>query len=309
MLVVEWLLDSDPAVRWQVMDLAGEPAVTVAAERSRVATEGWGAQLLAIQAEDGYWDGGTYRPAWVDDEKPFFDAWTGTHFSLQLLRDFGLDPASPEAARAVSLVRDNVEWGFGRPYFDGEVEPCINGVVLSVGAYFGQAIESVTDTLLDGQLDDGGWNCDVEIGATVSSFHSTICVVEGLLAAQDSGYRTADLLDARARAEEYLLQRRLFLTRTSGEVVDPRFTMISFPVRWYYDILRGLDHFRSADRYDERIAEAVDLLSSKRDQDGRWALENRHQGATHFSIDGREGAPSRWNTLRAMRVLEWVGAG
>lgn len=309
MSVVEWLLDSDPAVRWQVMqDLVGDPAGAVAAERSRVATDGWGAQLLALQGDDGHWDGGTYRPGWVDDEKPFFDAWTGTHFSLQMLKDFGLDPGSPEARSAVSLVRGNVRWGDGHSYFDGESEPCINGVVLSVGAYFGQNTDTVTDTLLDWQLPDGGWNCDADIGSRVSSFHTTICVIEGLLACEGNGHRETEVAGARAAAEEYLLQRRLFLTRTSGEVVDPRFTMISFPVRWYYDILRGLDHFRTADRYDERLVEAVDLLASKRDEDGRWALENRHQGATHFSIDGREGAASRWNTLRAMRVLQWVGA-
>ena len=309
MAIVEWLMDSDPALRWQVMgDLTDSHEALVAAERARVATQGWGAQLLALQGDDGYWDGGTYRPGWADEEKPFFDAWTGTHFSLQLLRDFGLDPASPEAVRATSLVRDNVRWGFDQPYFDGETEPCINGMVLAVAAYFGQQTDRVIDTLLDGQLADGGWNCHVEIGSTVSSFHSTICVVEGLLAAEASGYRTSEVVEARAAAEEYLLQRRLFLTRTSGEVIDPRFTMISYPVRWYYDVLRGLDHFRVANRFDERMAEAVDLLASKKDDDGRWALENRHQGATHFSIDGREGAPSRWNTLRAMRVLDWAGA-
>jgi hypothetical protein len=309
MAVVEWLMDSDPALRWQVMgDLTDSHEALVSAERARVATEGWGAQLLALQGDDGYWDGGTYRPGWADEEKPFFDAWTATHFSLQLLREFGLDPASPEAVRATSLVRDNVRWGFDQPYFAGETEPCINGMVLAVGAYFGQDTDRVIDTLSDGQLADGGWNCDVEIGSTVSSFHSTICVVEGLLAAEASGYRTSEVVEARAAAEEYLLQRRLFLTRTSGEVIDPRFTMISYPVRWYYDVLRGLDHFRVADRFDERMAEAVDLLASKKDDEGRWALENRHQGATHFPIDGREGAPSRWNTLRAMRVLDWAGA-
>lgn len=309
MSVVEWLLESDPALRWQVMsDLLGSPAEEVAAERALVATEGWGAQLLAIQGDDGYWEGGTYRPGWVDDEKPFYDAWTGTHFSLQMLVDFGLDPKSPEAERAVSLVRDNVRWGNDELYFAGEVEPCINGVVLAVGAYFGENFERVLGTVLDGQLADGGWNCDFEFGSTVSSFHSTICVVEGLLAAEHAA-PSEEVAGSRRRAEEYLLERRLFRSRSTGEVIDPRFTMISFPVRWYYDILRGLEHFRRAERFDERLTDAVKLLESKRDSAGRWALENRHQGATHFSIDGREGHPSRWNTLRAMRVLEWVGAG
>lgn len=309
MSVVEWLMDSDPALRWQVMgDLIGSPKQDVIAERARVATEGWGAQLLALQGDDGYWDGGTYRPGWVDDDKPFYDAWTATHFSLQMLRDFGLDPESPQAVQAIALVRENVEWGFEEPYFEGEVEPCINGVVLSNGAYFGATVDTVIDTLLDGQLGDGGWNCDFEVGSTVSSFNTTICVVEGLLAAEDSGHRSTEVVQARAAGEEYLLERGLLRRRSSGTVIDPRFTMISFPVRWYYDILRGLDYFRVADIYDERMSEALDLLAVKRDPEGRWLLENRHQGATHFSIDGREGHPSRWNTLRAMRVLDWAGA-
>lgn len=308
MSVVEWLMESDPALRWQVMhDLTESPAADVAAERARVATEGWGAQLLAIQDEDGHWDGGTYRPGWVDEDRPFFDAWTATHFSLQLLRDFGLFPSSAESESAIALVRDNVRWGNDALYFEGETEPCINGVVVAVGAYFGQDVSSIVDTLLEGQIDDGGWNCDADSGSKVSSFHTTICVIEGLLEFE-AAVPSDEIRSARARAEEYLLERGLFRSRSTGEVIDPRFTMISFPVRWYYDILRGLDHFRMADRFDERMAEAVGLVASKQDAEGRWALENRHQGATHFSIDGREGAPSRWNTLRAMRVLDWVAS-
>ncbi|MCB1246285.1 MAG: hypothetical protein KDB69_03355, partial [Acidimicrobiia bacterium] len=182
--VVSWLLDSDPAIRWQVAELLGEPAT----DRALVATEGWGAELLALQGEDGHWDGGTYRPGWVDDSKPFFDAWTATHFSLDQLRIFGLDPASSEAQRAVSLVRENVRWGAnGHPYFDGETEPCINGTALAIGAYFGEEVDEIVDILLDGQLSDGGWNCWAEYGATAGSFHTTICVLEGLSAWVEAG--------------------------------------------------------------------------------------------------------------------------
>ncbi len=180
--VHDWLLDSDPAIRWQVMqDLIGEAPETVAIERARVATEGWGAQLLALQGEDGQWDGGTYRPGWVDDDKPFFDAWTGTHYSLQLLRDLGVDPGSPEAERAVTLVRDKVRWEFDdSPYFHGETEPCINGMALSVGAYFGQDVGPIVEDYWPINWVMVAGTARPSYGSSVSSFHTTICVLEGL---------------------------------------------------------------------------------------------------------------------------------
>jgi hypothetical protein len=309
-IVFDWLLDADPAIRWQVMhDLMDEPAGVVAAERARVAVEGWGAQLLALQDSDGRWDGGTYRPGWVDESKPFFDAWTATHFSLQLLCDLGLDPESTQAREAIALVRENVRWkANGALYFDGEIEPCINGVALAVGVYFGEDVDGIAHRLLGEQLDDGGWNCWAEYGATVSSFHTTICVLEGLLAWEQAGGPSDELAAARAKGDEYLLERELFRARSTREVVDPRFTMLSFPTYWYYDVLRGLDYFRSSGAaVDDRCAGALDLIVSKGDQEGRWPLENRHQGPTHFRLDGTEGSPSRWNTLRAMRVLRWAG--
>jgi hypothetical protein len=310
--VVEWLMDSDPAIRWQVMrDLTGEPMDAVIAERARVAVEGWGAQLLALQDADGRWDGGSYRPGWVDESKPFFDAWTATHFSLQLLADYGLDPDSAQARKALALVRENVRWDAnGALYFEGETEPCINGIALATGAYFGESVDGIVDRLLGGQLDDGGWNCWAEYGATVTSFHSTICVLEGLAAWERAGGSSSEVVAARSRSEEYLLERGLFRARSTGQVVDPRFLMFSFPTRWYYDVLRGLDYFRSTGAaFDDRCAEAMDLVVTKRDVAGRWPLENTHQGPTHFEMEGPDGFPSRWNTVRAMRVLNWAGAG
>lgn len=310
MEVMDWLLDSDPAIRWQAMrDLAGEPTEIVQVERARVANEGWVAELLALQDSDGHWDGGTYRPGWVDESKPFFDAWTATHFSLQLLRDLGLDPDSPEARSALSLVRDNVRWqANGALYFDGEIEPCINGVALANGAYFGQAVDGIVEILMSGQLEDGGWNCWADYGATVSSFHTTICVLEGLLIWEQAGGTSNEVASARSKGEEYLLERGLMRTRSTGQIIDPRFTMFSFPAYWYYDVLRGLDYFRSTGAtFDERCTEAIDLVQSKRDATGRWPLENVHQGPTHLEMEGAENDPSRWNTLRAMRVLEWAG--
>jgi hypothetical protein len=309
--VIEWLLDGDPSIRWQVLrDLVDAPPERVAAERARVAREGWGAQLLALQGPDGQWDGGTYRPGWVDESKPFFDAWTATTFSLLLLKDFGADPADPAVRSAVERVRDTSRWeATGTRFFEGEVEPCINGMAVSIGAAFGQDVEGIVQRLLADELSDGGWNCWAQFGASVSSFHTTICVVEGLLAWERAGGGTPAVRDARRRGESYLLDRSMFRRRTTGEVVDPRFTMFSFPTRWYYDLLRGLDHLRSAGvEPDDRCAQALALVAAKRDAEGRWALENIHQGATHFEMEDPEGFPSRWNTLRALRVLRWAGA-
>ena len=310
--VIDWLLDSDPAIRWQVMrDLTDLAPDEVAAERARVAIEGWGAQLLAAQGPDGQWDGGTYRPGWVDESKPFFDAWTATHFSLILLRELGLDPNSSEALHAVSLVRDNVRWEANDArYFQGETEPCINGLALANGAYFGEADDGLVERLLGGELDDGGWNCWADYGAKVSSFHTTLCVLEGLLEWERAGGSLSDVAAARRRGEEYLLERGVFRRRSTRLIPDPRFTMFSFPTRWYYDVLRALDYFRATGSDpDDRVAEAIALVADKRDEDGRWPLENTHQGATHFEMEGPEGFPSRWNTLRALRVLRWAGRG
>lgn len=307
--VLEWLGDVDPSIRWQTMVLSSEPDDVVSAERSLVATDGWGAELLAIQDETGHWDGGTYRPGWVDDSKPFFDAWTATHYSLQLLRLLGVDPDDKGVKHAISLVRDNVFWRANdAPYFDGETEPCVNGIALDIGSYFGQDVDRIVDRLLEDQLGDGGWNCWAVYGATRSSFHTTICVIEGLASFEKHCKATEDVTAARITAQDHLLERGLMRGLRSGEIIDPRFTMFSFPYYWYYDVLRALDHFSSIDaNWDERMSEAVDLVVNKRDETGRWPLENVHQGPTHFSMDGVEDDPSRWNTLRALRVLGWAG--
>jgi hypothetical protein len=309
--VIEYLLAGDPAIRWQVLrDLVGAGEEEVASERARVATEGWGARLLAEQAADGRWDGGTYRPGWADEERPFFDAWTATHFSLQSLREYGADPASPEVVRAVGLVRENVRWGDGdRPYFDGESEPCINGVALANGAYFGQEVTPIVDTILAQRLRDGGWNCWAEDGTAVSSFHSTICVLEGLREWDVATGGSDAAREAQSAAEEYLLERALYRRKSTGEPVDLRMTMLSSPVRWFYDVLRGLDHFRLADRRDPRLADAIQLLRAKAGPHGLFLYENQHQGATLFDLEQEgEGFPSRWVTLRALRVLAWWDA-
>lgn len=310
--VIEWLLDGGPAIRWQVMqDLIGASTEEVAAERALVATEGWGARLLALQAADGRWGGAAWN-----------HGWNSTMHALTLLREMGLDPASDQARHAVSLVRDRVSWkGCGppecdnNPFFAGEVEPCINGQVGAVGAYFGQDVQGIIERLLTEQLGDGGWNCETERGSTRSSFNTTICVLEALLEYELRFGSSPEVTEARLRGQEYLLERRLFRRRSTGEVIerdrktDAVWTRFAFPTWWHYDVLRGLDYLRRAGAApDERVAEAVELVASKRTGDGRWLLETRYPGVMLIEMDEGEGQPSRWNTLRALRVLDWHSA-
>lgn len=312
MTVLDWLLDSDPAIRWQaLLDLADAPAEIAAAERARIATEGWGARLLALQGEDGQWEGGALfparRPKRVNGEKPKAQPWTATAYSLVLLRDFGVDPECDKVRRAVALVREHSRWEHaGQPFFSGEVEPCINGMTVVLGAYFHQGVDGVVARLIGEQLEDGGWNCEVENGSVRSSFHTTIRVLEGLLAHERVTGGSAESVAARRRGEEYLLERKLFRRKSTGAIVDPAWMQFSFPTRWHYDVLRGLEYFRAVgDPPDPRLEEAIELLRRKQQPDGTWLLENTHPGAVHFALDDGDGRPSRWNTLRALRVLRW----
>ena len=300
-------------------DLAETPEDNVAAERARIATEGWGARLLALQRQDGHWDKST--PArltsaeainWWESLPPerqgtLFPEWTSTAWSLMLLRAFGLDPAGAEAQRVVRRVREHVAWEHdGEPFFAGEVEPCINGKVVALGAYFGEHVKGIVDRLLGEQMSDGGWNCEQENGSTRGSFHSTIDVLDGLLEYERGTGGSPAVSAARLRGQEYLLERRMLRRLSTGDVIDQAFTQFSYPTYWHYDVLRGLDYMRGADAPpDERMAEAIHLVESKRDGAGRWSLENTHPGRMHFALDEGDGRPSRWNTLRAMRVLRW----
>jgi hypothetical protein len=306
MTVWEWLLDSDPAIRWQVLrDLTDAPADEVAAERARVAREGWGAQLLTGQGADGYWGAGASHPEWASLR------------ALLLLRDMGLDPTSEEARRAVARVRDNVTWQgvlpqdaawHGKPLFAGEVEPCINGRVVAVGSYFGEDTQGTVGRLLGEQMSDGGWNCEQERGSTRGSFHTTICVLEGLLEHERATGGSPAVAAARERGQEYLLQRRMLRRLATGEVVDPAWTHFSFPTGYHYDVLRGLEYLRCAGiAPDARLAEALDLVASERDADGRWPLGRAHPDELDAEPGLAGGEPSRWITLRALRVLRWAG--
>jgi len=307
---IDWLLDSDPAIRWQTLqDLAHAPAEVVAVERARVAAHGWGSRLLALQGEDGLWAGGALFPAHFTQEQYRKEGqpWTATEPTLTLLRLLGVDPANETVRRAVARVRDHCRWEHaGEPFFAGEVEPCINGKTVALGAYFGQDVEGIVARLLTEQLEDGGWNCEAENGSVRSSFDTTINVLEGLLAYEQATGGSKESLAARRRGEEYLLERRLFRRRSTGEVVKPTYLQFSFPTRWHYDVLRGLEYFRQAGGLpDRRVDEAVQILRSKKQTDGTWLLEHTHPGKVHFVLEDGDGRPSRWNTLRALRVLTW----
>jgi hypothetical protein len=303
-----WLLESDPAVRWQVLrDLGDGPREEVAAERARVATEGWGARLLALRGPDGQWAAGACFPGDFRGDFSAGQPWTSTFPTLTLLRDFGIDPAADGVRETIALVAENCRWEHDRQrFFAGEVEPCINGRTAAVGAYFGVDIDGIISRLLGEQLDDGGWNCETENGSVRSSFATTLCVLDGLLEHERATGGSPAQAAARRRGEEYLLDRHLFRRLSTGEVADPDWLKFSFPTWWHYDVLRALDYFRVARvAPDPRMAEAIDLLRSKQQDDGTWLLENTHPGVVHFAMEDGDGRPSRWNTLRALRVLKW----
>ncbi len=317
--VIDWLLDSDPSIRWQVMrDLSGEPGEVVAAERAKVATQGWGAAILAAQVEDGTWAADTRLPEYT------------TLRTLLLLCDMGLDPQSEPARRAMDRVRASVKWlmdisqeelpkdqdihWWHKPFFAGEVEPCMNGRVVKIGAYFGEDMQPLVERLLGEQMADGGWNCEQENGSTRGSFHSTICVLEGLLEYEKATGGSPEVAAARKRGEEYFLERGMLRSLSTGETpaIDhateqpPAWTLFSYPTSNHYDVLRGLDYMRSAGVVpDERVSQAVELVAGKQNPNGRWLRENVHDEPIGLDMEGASGTDSYWNTLRALLVLAW----
>jgi hypothetical protein len=307
---VDWLLDSEPAIRWQTMrDLTAASSAAVATERARVAREGLGAEILARQESDGSWRRGDAR------------VWLSTLFTFLLLRATGLDSTDPAVESAVARLESDLRWNNrgnwdlrpaelgGNRFFEGEVEPCINGGVLALGAYFGRPTKSLAQHLVGEQLADGGWNCEAPKSAR-SSFHTTICVLEGLLEHERAVGTAPEIAAARRRGEEYLLERGLFRRRSTGEVANPEFLELAFPPRYHYDILRALDYFRAAGlqnrvQPDARIRDAVQIIESRRQADGRWLLDRAYDEALAVPVGESIGQPSRWNTLRALRVLRW----
>ncbi|MBK5267859.1 MAG: squalene cyclase [Acidimicrobiia bacterium] len=321
--VTDWLLDlehldpdhSDPSIRWQVMrDLLDAPQAEWQAERRRVVSEGWGARLMAYEDDDGQWAGGAHFPAdfrWGDEEG---QPWTSTSHALSQLREFGYDPSSVSARRAIELIGMNCRWEHdNQPYWEGEVEPCINGNAVANGTYFGVDMSPVVERLVGEVLEDGGWNCETENGSVRSSFDTTINVVEGLLEYERATGGTPQSLAARRSGEEYLLKRHLFRRLSNGETVDRKYLYFSHPNHWHYEVLRALDYFRAAsllagEAPDPRLAEAIEHVRSRRLDDGTWPLDWTPAGRVWFDVDDGVDNPSRWVTLRALRVLNWWDA-
>lgn len=291
--VIDWLLASDPAIRWQVMrDIMDAPETDWMAERRRVEDEGWGARLLALRDADGQWAGGAFMPRDFthEDWKTEGQAWTATCFSLQQLREFGLDPASATARDVVEKIGRNSRWDHdGQPYWEGEVEECINARTVSDGVYFGVDVAPIVVRLLSERQDDGGWNCERANGSVRSSFDTTINVLEGLLAFEREVGGVAGVREARLAGQEYLLERHLFRRLSTGEAADERYLKLMHPNRWRHDILRALDYFRLASSHDNigpypRLGEAIAHLKSRRLPDGRWPLDWTLRGRVWFDL-------------------------
>jgi len=281
-------------------DLTDEAPDAIAAERSRVATEVWVAKLLGLQSPVGYWGG------------PNEDL--TTLYTLVILMELGLDPTSKQARKMIERVDKRLIFKrhSNQPYLHGETEPCINGRILGIGAYFKKPNHALANKLLGQQLEDGGWNCEAVLPSAKrpksrrSSFHTTICVLEGLLEYERAGRKSARVTKARNRAENYLLERRMFRSLRTGEVIDERWLRFSFPAFWHYDVLRGLDYLRNAGiRPDRRVSEAIEIVIKRRHQNGRWPLNLLHAKRIPLEMETAVGRASRWNTLRALRVLRW----
>lgn len=316
---VDWLLDSDPALRWQVeRDLLGLPEDEWQATRALVADEGFGAAILARQDADGQWAGGAYFPspdfdgAGARARNPEAQPWIATTWALKDLRDLGADAAV--LAGTAEKLAANCRWDYeDLPYWGGEVDVCINAFTLATGAWLGADVSQLVAWFPEHRLADGGWNCEAEEGDSVrSSFHSTLnALVEMLTYEQLTGDRS--LREARHAGEEYLLERRLMRRLSTGEIVGSWVTDFIAPSRWQYSALAALDHFRRAAELegthaDPRLAEAIEAVRSARLRDGTWLQGDTLTGAVWVDIDVLPGEPSKWLTLVGTRVLDWWDA-
>jgi hypothetical protein len=296
--VIQWLLDGDPAIRWQALrDLVGAAERNVERERRKIERDGWGARLLAKQDPEGTWAAGLYSPKWIS-----------TTYTMLMLRDFGLPATNRQARTACALLLEGgIQRDGGINYgWKGRSETCITGMILSILSYFeydDDRLDIIANHLLEQQMPDGGWNCQRPYGATHASVHTTISVLEGLRLYEL--YRGRTVQAAQRRGREFLLVHRLFRSHRTGEIIKPVFMRFAFPPRWHYDVLRALDYFQAVNApRDRRLTDAIEVVRSSQIEDGRWSLQYSHKGKTYFELE-RVGTPSRWNTLRALRVLRW----
>lgn len=315
--VLAWLLDSDPALRWQVeRDLVRAPDAVWRATRDRVATEGLGAGLLARQDDAGTWAGGAFFPAGFDFSGPEAQPgagqpWTATTWSLNTLREWGLDAAVLHDRDTVALISANARWEYDDlPYWGGEVDACINGFTLANGVWLGADVQGIADWFVAHQMEEGGWNCEWVEGSTRASVRSTLNSLKGLLAYEEATGGADAVRQAQERAEEYLLERHLIRRLTTGEPVADWVFRLAYPFRSFYDVLSATDYFRAAAELrgtppDARVAEAVELVRAQRQPDGTWLQARRHPGRVWFEVDVDAGQPSKWLTFHAARVLAW----
>lgn len=309
--LINWLLDSDPALRWQVeRDLLHAPAEEWEATRARVAAEGFGAQLLAVQDPDGQWAGGAFFPAGHDfGAEEEGQPWTATTWTLNSLREWGVDAAN--LAGTAEKLAANSRWEYdGLPYWGGEVDCCINSWTLSNGLWLGADVEGIAEWFLEHQLPDGGWNCEWVEGSTRSSFASTLNTLKGLLDYEIATGGDDAIRTARKVGEEYLLKRKLYKRLSTGETPFPWVNHYAYPFRAYYSVLNASDYFRSAslhdgNAHDPRMAEAIEMIREAREPDGTWIQQRRHAGKVWFEIDVPAGEPSKWLTFHGTRVLDW----
>lgn len=312
---IDWLLDSDPALRWQVeRDLLGAPPAVWEATRARVVTEGFGARLLALQDADGQWAGGAFFPRAFDFATMETEGqpWTATTWSLCSLREWGMDAAALDGT--AERLAANSRWEYeDLPYWGGEVDCCINAWTLMNGLWLGADVEGIATWFVEHRLADGGWNCEWVEGATVSSFHSTLNTLKGLLAHEAAGRGSEATRVARRAGTEYLLERGLMRRRSTGEPVADWVSRFLYPFRWRYSVLNAADHLREASLLDgtppdPRMAEAIEVIRSQRRSDGTWLQGEPLRGAVWFDVDVPEGEPSKWLTLMGARVLAWWDA-
>ena len=301
--ILPWLLNSDVSIQYQVhRDLLNSERPDL---QLRIAKEGWGARFLSCRNQNGHWGQDFYQPKWIS-----------SHYTLLDLKNLEIQHELPEAGETIDIILKK------NRSFDGGVNParsipqsdvCVNGMFLNYAAYFktsGEKLTSIVDFILSQQLPDGGFNCEFNRRPVRhSSLHSTLSVIEGISEYTRMGYsyRLDELQTAEKESREFILQHRLFKSHRTGRIIDKKMLMLSCPSRWRYDILRALDYFRSAGvNYDERMADAMEVLMKKQRADKTWPLQNRHAGQTHFEME-EPGKASRWNTLRAMRVAGWFG--
>ena len=299
--LLEWLLKGDVSIQYQVhRDLLGIENPSL---QDRIATEGWGAKFLSFRRSEGHWGQRFYQPKWIS-----------SHYTLLDLKHLAISPDNQAIRQSILQIIDTLKGSDGgiSPFgAEQKCDVCLNGMFLNYASYFGMMednLKSIIDFLLTERMKDGGFNCHSNtIGATHSSVHSTISVLEGILEFTKSGYtyRREDLQNAEKESIEFLLQHNLYKSHKTGEIINKKIVMLSYPSRWKYDILRALDYLQNAGvRYDPRMQDALDLLKKKRLKDGRWPVQAKHPGQTHFDME-KTGDASRWNTLRALRVLKY----